>query len=218
MYSILTVVTPAADRNLLTIEELREAVGATDTSQDASLTTIGLRVSDMIASACNVKRAGINIPTLRSEVLLETFRFQYSDSIILSRTPVTEITTITELFDSNVLATTEYELDAAAGIVYGIENGHRSSWYRWGTGYGEGLSVLYTAGWATVPNDLKAAAMLFVNNVKTYSGRDGSLKVEEIQGVIRREWWVEPTKSTTGIPDDVMDLLVSGGYVYNWYE
>jgi molecular chaperone DnaK (HSP70) len=74
--------------------------------------------------------------------------------------------------------------------------------------------VVYSAGYATVPDDLKYAAIKFVQGELSNSARDPSLKRLKIEGVSEREWWVpdNPTKDSI-VPPDVMDILRRGGYV-----
>src|ERR1051326_4761510 len=96
---MLQVIVPAGDLNLLTIEELRLAVGLSldDDSQDEKLQELGLRVSSMISAACCVAKDGVSPPTLLNEDLTETFRLvSETRNLFLSRRPVGAVTSVTE--------------------------------------------------------------------------------------------------------------------------
>jgi len=203
---MITVPYPNTDRSLLTIEQLRAAAGLAtdDTSQDAMLTPLGGYISAAITTACKVARAGALPPTLRLETVVETFRLKSCQpSLVLARHPVVEIET---LVTSG--STIDYELDAAAGILYSLSG---DAHIHWGIGP---VEITYSAGYEDVPDDLVYAAQRFVQGELAAVSRDPSLKRLKIEGISEREWWV-PTNQTRDsiIPADVMDILVSGGYV-----
>jgi hypothetical protein len=204
---MLTISSPNTDRSLLTLAELRAAAGATDGSQDAVLTPLGNYVAAMITKACNVARAGAIPPTLRLETVSETFRLKsQQSSLVLARRPVVSFTSV--IISSSESDTSDYEYDAAAGVLYNISGDDRIVWPIGPT------VVVYSAGYATVPDDLKYAAIKFVQGELSNSARDPSLKRLKIEGVSEREWWVpdNPTKDSI-VPPDVMDILRRGGYV-----
>lgn len=202
MRSLLTVTTAAADRSLLTIEELRAAVGVTDGSKDAALTSLGLRVSASITAACKVWPAGATPPTLREEVLTETYRHRDRHAQLrLSRRPIVSITSITE--DDTALTPDEYEVDPTTGIISRLDADWPLQWLPWRACL---ITVVYTAGWATVPDDLKLAAVKLATTFWTEAGRDPNLRRVEVPGVLLREYWVPPT-TDPAFPQEVIDLL-----------
>ena len=179
MSSILSVSVAAPDYNLLTAAELRLAVGvgSADTSQDATLTPIGLRVSAAISRACNVATAAASPATLRSETLSERFRLDAGRrTLILSRRPVTAITSIVEA--GVTLTADDYELDAAAGMIDRLSGDCVTCWASGRT------TVVYVAGWATVPDDLKLAATKLAQTYYATSGDyNPLLRSEEVPDV-----------------------------------
>jgi hypothetical protein len=69
------------------------------------------------------------------------------------------------------------------------------------------IVVTYSAGWQTVPDDLKLAAVKLAAVLWSEGERiDPNLKRESIPGVIDREYWVAPSGDTL-IPQEVLDLL-----------
>lgn len=199
MQSLLTLTTAAEDRSLLTLDELRQATGVA-TGSDTKLLTLGRAVAGAIVSHCNVRAIAAAPATLRSEVVSETFRPAAPvDGLILARRPVTAIASVTE--DGVALTATDYELDAGAGILYRLSDDFRSWWSA------SKIVIAYTAGWSTVPDNLRNAAMklaavFWSEGVKA----DPSLKRERIDGVIEREWWVGPSDDPA-LPREVEDLL-----------
>jgi hypothetical protein len=199
MQSILTVTTAATDLTLLTMAELRKATGIASGSDD-DLAAVGRRVAAAITSHCNVKTVGATPPTLRLETLTQTFRLQCPvESLILSRRPLIEIVSVTE--DAVAVESTDYEMRAGIGILDRLCSDYPAWWSA------SKIIVVYRAGWATVPDNLRNAAMklaavFWSEGIKV----DLSLKRESIPGVIDREWWVGPTDDPA-IPREVQDLL-----------
>lgn len=196
---MLTVTTAATDLKLLTTSELRAAIGIDDASQDATLATIGARVAASIARLCRVADAAPTPVTLRSEVLTEVFRLSSgAEKLILSRRPVTSITSV--VVDDVTLESTEYEVEAGPGLLFYLSDDYRTMWT------GNKITVVYTAGWATVPDDLKLAASKLVGDIYHAGTRDPNLKRERIDGAGEWEYWVAPTSDPLA-SEEVMQLL-----------
>jgi hypothetical protein len=204
--STLTITTPAPDYNLLTASELRLSVGvgSADTSQDATLTPIGLRVSAAIARACNVATAAASPATLRSETLTERFRLDgWRRSLRLSRRPVTAITSIVEA--GVTLTADDYEMDASAGMIDRLSGDCVTCWAIGRT------TVVYVAGWATVPDDLKLAASKLTQAYYATSGDyNPLLRSEEVPDVHKYSFNAPGTDGAgdgSALPAEVEALL-----------
>lgn len=211
----IAIDSPNTDRSLLTIEEARVAIGlaSSDSSKDATLTPLNAYVAALITSACKVARSGVIPPTLRLESVTETFLFNsLQKSVVLSRKPVVTLTSVT--VTDSLMGATEYALDAAAAIIYRVTSGFYTMpsgpWGWWPCG---NTVVEYSAGYETVPDDLKYAAIKFLQAEYVTGTRDPNLKSLEISGVSKREWWVSDKPVTSSVPGEVMDILVRGGYV-----
>jgi hypothetical protein len=215
--SSLSVTTPAADRSILTVPELRAAVGLTNGSRDVELKLLGARIAAGIVSECSVAAAGASQPTLREETLRETFRqtrdyrsarpFGHEgdqvEALVLSRRPIAEIVSVT-LDDNPLDGNCDYEVDAAAGLIYRLFTDARVAWRA------RKVIVVYQAGWQEVPDDLKQAASRLANVWWTASGQDPNVRVDLTQDVGRIEYFGNPL-GAGAIPADVMDLL--GPYI-----
>lgn len=199
---MLTVSSAAADFTLLTAAELRVAVGLSDadTSMDTILATMGNRAANILARECRVAQAGVSRVTLRSETLVETFRLETSRKpLILSRRFVTSITSVVE--DGSTLSSTLYEVEGASGFLWRLDaDDDRIEWPA------AKIVVTYVAGFATVPDELKAAAAKLVADLYAANGANGNLKRERIEGVSEREYWVAPT-SDPALPAEVVELI-----------
>jgi hypothetical protein len=116
MFSTFNVTTPADDLSLLTIEELRAALGVTGTAEDAALKALGLRLSASIARQCCIASDGINPATLMLETCTETFRaVRPQNELILARRPVTAIVSVSE--SGAIVDPADYEIRRNAGIL-----------------------------------------------------------------------------------------------------
>lgn len=208
MDSILSVTAPASDLSLLTLDELRAAIGLKDNSKDADLRALGTRVFDRITQACRIAADGATPPTLRQETLTETFRFDLlrrwdwrsrQREIVLSRRPITQVKSVEEA--GTVLnPATDYETLAAAGMLRRLLNDEPA---HWGSGK---VIVQYTAGWETVPEGLKLAAERLARAYWFQQSRDPAVRQINIPGVIERQYWISAA-SDPDIPKEIMDML-----------
>ena len=198
---MLTIVTPAPDYNLLTIAELRAAVGVTGNEQDAVLATLGAQISAAIAASCGVATASTAKPTLREEVVEESMRIRgCTQAIYLSRQPIVSVTSVVEA--GTTLGASDYEIDGPRLLRLSGDDV-----IDWALGK---IIVEYTAGWATVPDDLKLAASKLAALVWAQNTRDPLARSERVrtEGVeeIQTDYWVGPINSAA-LPADVADLL-----------
>lgn len=186
MRPLLTVTTAATDLLLLTDAEARQATGI-ESGNDAKILSLRKSISAAITSRCNVWASGATPPTLRLETLSQQNRLECPvEEIRLVRRPVIEVTSVTE--DSVAVASTDYELDAATGLLRRLCSDYPSFWFACSK-----VVVTYRAGWATVPENLKAAAMRFANAVWAQASRgDPDLRSITIPDVITKEYWAGP--------------------------
>jgi hypothetical protein len=203
---MLSIPSPNTDRALLTIAQLRAAVGIEDGSKDAELKELGDYVSIMIAQACRVATAPAVPPSLRLETVVETIELDVpKEWINLARLPVTEVNLVVE--NETTLDSKKYRRDGAVARLqrrFGAVAGcwlHRCD-----------IAVTYAAGWKNVPPDLARAAIKFVQEEWTTGRRDRLLKRVRVDGISEREFWVDPTKDSV-VPAEVMDILDRGGFV-----
>lgn len=202
---MLTITTPASDLQLLSIAEMRELAGVTDTSQDEALTRLGLRIAADICAECNIAIGVGHPPTLKQETCTEIFRDVCDWTLILSRRHDGVIESVT--VDGETLADSESEVDAEGGLVARLGNDDRVQWR------GRKITVVYKAGFVEVPADLARAAADFFRLAWSESSRDLAVKAErvDVDGVEEREityWAGALPGSTSGpVPDIVAGQL-----------
>lgn len=200
--SILTVSTAAADRSLLTIEELRQAAGVSGSGQDGNLTTLGARVAASLARACGIRQSGATPATFRLETLSEVFRLSgCARSLQLSRWPVTAIDSVTE--DGVAVEADDYEVNPSNGILTRLSADSPVDWSA------RKVTIVYQAGWDEVPDDLKAAAAKLARDqwfADGPDGRDPNLKRVRVEGVDEVEYWVAPVSDPL-LSAELRDLL-----------
>lgn len=163
------------------------------------------RVSELLAGACNLQRAGAATLTLREETLSETFRLRCPlDVLYLSRKPVVEVLLVTEN-DDTLYETDDYEQISERSIQR-MQSGS-VSW--WATGK---TVVSFRAGFAVVPPGLKELAAKLATTLKFERGRDSSLGSMEVPGVLSETYrYGRPDDPL--VPAEIMEGLVNGGYV-----
>jgi hypothetical protein len=197
MSSVLTMVTPATDYSILSLSELRQAIGLDmdDITYDLQLTQVGLQIADIIASLCIVPQIAAARKTIKQETITETFfPSSWVNGLLLAKRPVTEITSI--FTPTDTIDPTTYMINPSSGIIYRLDNDCWSVWPR--------LSVTYTCGWADVPYEIKLAASKLVASIWQESSRDSSVKRDRVEGIGETEYW---SAQSSVIPSTVTDLL-----------
>lgn len=114
-------------------------------------------------------------------------------NLMLSTAPVRAITSIIDLIDGTTLSASEYNFDAATGLVWRADA--TLSTPRWGAGKHR-WQIIYNGGFATTPDDVRQAVLLMV---AARSSRRESLKSESIGD------WSYTTDG--GIPSEAAALL-----------
>ncbi len=192
MYSIFSVTTPATDTSLLTIAELRAATGVTD--NDTALYALGRGVSATISRQCGLASDGINPPTLLSETCSDVIRLHRpTETLMLSRRPVTSITSVT--VNDEVLDTDEYEVNPATGLLTRLSDDCPICWP-----CGK-IEIEYLAGLLAVLAASKLSTVLYAEQ-----GTNPNVKRESIPGVIEKEYWVSPSSDPL-LTNEIAQLL-----------
>lgn len=200
---MLAITTAASDTTLLTLAEIQSAVGVTDASHNTALAELNLRVASSIAQACGIIAGGVFPPTFRLETITETFRDEVGARYLrMSRRPIVSVASI--VLDGTTLDDTGYEIDARQGRIYRLSDDASSYWS------GTKATVVYDAGWATVPSDLKLAASKLARMLWSEDGpnarSDPNLKRQRVEGVGEREYWVAPASDPL-MSGEIRELL-----------
>jgi len=161
MDSIITVITPATSYDLMTLEEMKDALGIadTDTSQDATLARQITIMSDVIATECN----RVAHHSFAKEEVQETIRDLDSRRLYLSHWPVkaADISAV-ECPRGTPYDSTQWELEETTGKLSLF------------AGQDEPISVTYTGGYLLpdeAPPALKAACEIMVRTYRMWIQR-----------------------------------------------
>jgi hypothetical protein len=187
------VTVAAADRGLLTLAEIKSALGISDSFHDAELTSLGLQVSDLISEECCVQSDGIAIPTLMRETVEEAVRITKNTyPLILARRFVAAISSVE--INGSALAATDYDIDKSPGLLTRLSSDQQIAWES-----GTKVVITYTAGFAEVPGALKRAALTVIREQYSTDQRDPLTKRERIDGIGETEWWVNASSGSSSV-------------------
>lgn len=185
MFSILEVVQPASDVSLLTVEELRAAAGVTDDTQDAVLQDAEKRIAAAITAECKIASTTGSPTTLRQETLRQTYHHVDDAVLLLSRRHCVEIVSI--VCDGMPAQIDEYAAEPESGLLHKLAADRPCGWR------GRKIVVTYKAGFASVPDDLKQAAIEAFRSIWMEGQRDLSVKAVSVETyeveTVRTEYW-----------------------------
>ena len=200
--SLLTVLTPASNRVLTTLDAVRDEIDATAGDTDTRLSRWIAQESDRIETYLG--------RVLAEEGLRETFRLHdHSHRLTtmpvclrLARRPVTAIASIET--DGVALPAGQYEADAGAGLLYRLHCDRRVRWC------GRTVVVTYTGGYASIgamPRPVEAACLGLIRHRWSARGRDPMLRSLAIPGVATEQYWVGTTGDDGDMPPEIAALL-----------
>jgi hypothetical protein len=165
---VLSVVTPAATRDLIRLEDVRAALSITDRAEDEQLAQWISQASGAIERFCGRVYA--------KETVQQTERInEYSElGIILDRTDINDIVSVSEI--GNVLTSEDYELDGR--MLYRLSADERVAW-----AVGK-VVIVYMAGFSIddVPEHIRRAVIVTVNHYRLGTDRDPQLRSESTDG------------------------------------
>lgn len=189
-YRSTTVIVPADSYDLVTLDDLKADLGIiVDTDDDFLTRAIG-KASSAAAQYC-----GRVFP---AETVEEVFDLcgKTSDTLLASRTPIVEITSITQ-GDTVLTAGDDYRYDAKSGIIYRVGG-------RWS---GDDIAVTYAGGFDPIPLDLQGAAIDMVKALQFNRSRDPLLRSENILSGLYAYTLFDPSTAAAGTPQQVSAAL-----------
>ena len=201
---MLTVVTPASSLRLTTVARTRTVLG-TPQDDDAQ---IGILIDQASAAAASFCRCQFARETVKESFVRSRAVTGSDGGLLLSRTPVVAIASITN--DGALLDPADYEFDPLVGVLFQVAGCGRLTW-----GYG-GPEVVYVAGYSlpsdgdgtswTLPASIERAAILLVAAYRSSAARDPLIKSESVDGVSSTSWWVPGAADT--LPDPEAERLL----------
>lgn len=219
MDSILTVIDPASSYDLIDIETVKDELGITGTASDAKLQRWITATSVRFANIC-----GVVFP---EENVSEVFRLlgggygvhgsygylghggsgqPYGLPIKLRRRPVTFVTSVAE--DTNPLTPDAYETNLPGGLIYRVIGNARGNWC------GNGITIVYSAGYYPIPPDAQDAVMTILRHKWAASSRDPLLRRFQIENVGSEDYWVPLSQQNAyeALPPDLQPVADTISY------
>ena len=193
--SLLTVLTPASSRALTTLATVKDEIGITDDGADARLQRWINEASERIETYLD--------RVLTAETVRETFRLTDAPACLrLARRPVTVIDSID--VDGVTLASNQYEVDVAAGLLFLMNGPRRVRWF------GCTVIITYTAGYVSVaalPRPIETGCISLLRHRWAARDRDPMLRSLAIPGVATEQYWIGAIGEGCDLPLEVAALL-----------
>lgn len=197
MHSILEIIgesTDSAGPDLISLANLKLALGITDSAEDAALQAAITFQSRIIADYCE-RRFGL-------AEALETFTFDFNEIVLPRQALTLSLYPVAEIIEVSTAGATssDYDFDPASGRL-------------WTTGvWAESvIAVLYSGGYDLpegAPARLQAAVIAAVNEGRTTGSRDAGIR--EVQHGDTRVSYFTPSLSTASsgfLSAPVTDLI-----------
>ena len=188
--------------NLITLQQYKTAEGITQPKDDKRLDVLIPSVSQLIKTYC-----GNSFVDFYSSNKTETFNIDWNTHLVqLTESPVNAIvsaqerTSYSEAYTTLTTGAYEYSLDSNTdSILRTLSSGGYKNWPK-GVG---AVKVVYTAGYSTLPEDLKLA----VFDLVTYYLRDEHKLRQSIAGASLQNPGSAGQTNNVGFPDHIKRVL-----------
>ena len=213
MRSVVEVLEAAASERLTTLSRVKSELNISDTASDEILQAKIDEASSDVAAAM-----GKRLPLEKVRVTLwhdEPVHPQAPPwhaapsltTLFLSRTPVTEITSVT--VDDIALDPADWRIDAEAGLLDRLSSGYPCAWR-----FCKSVVVEHKGGFVlpgsdnrTLPFGIEGAVVALVSSYWASRGLNPAMRSEDIPGVMRREYWVGAVGDPELLPPRVLASL-----------
>ena len=188
--------------DLITLEEYKDAENINTTKDDTRLSALIVSVSQLVKTYC-----ANSIIDFYSTNKTETFNNDWNSHIVqLTESPIVEVSLVQER-DSyqesyTTLTTTahEYFLDEKTDSI--IRTNAGNTYKNWPRGAGA-VKVIYKAGYASTPADLKLAVIDLI----TYYLKDEHKQRQSIAGASLQNQGSTSQNNNVGFPDHIKRVL-----------
>ena len=188
--------------DLITLEEYKDAENINTTKDDTRLSALVVSVSQLVKTYC-----ANSIIDFYSTNKTETFNIDWNSHIVqLTESPIVEVSLVQER-DSyqesyTTLTTTahEYFLDEKTDSIIRTNSGN--TYKNWPRGAGA-VKVVYKAGYASTPADLKLAVIDLV----TYYHKDEHKQRRTIAGASIQNQTSTSQRNNVAFPDHIKRVL-----------
>ena len=188
--------------DLITLEEYKDAENINTTKDDTRLSALIVSVSQLVKTYC-----ANSIIDFYSTNKTETFNIDWNSHIVqLTESPIVEVSLVQER-DSyqesyTTLTTTahEYFLDEKTDSIIRTNSGN--TYKNWPRGAGA-VKVIYKAGYASTPADLKLAVIDLI----TYYHKDEHKQRQTIAGASIQNQASTSQRNNVAFPDHIKRVL-----------
>ena len=187
--------------DLITLQEYKTAEGITQPKEDARLNVLIPSISQLVKTYC-----GNSFVDFYSANKTETFNIEWSTHIVqLTESPVNTIVSVQEAssygstFNTLTTGAQEYALNKSTDSILRTSG---AGYKNWPTGI-ETVKVVYTAGYAAVPADLKLAILDLI----TYYLKDEHKARQSIAGASIQNQTSSSQRDNVSFPDHIKRVL-----------
>ena len=188
--------------DLITLEEYKDAENINTTKDDTRLSALIVSVSQLVKTYC-----GNSIIDFYSVDKTETFNIDYETyAVQLTESPVVEVSlvqmrgTYREAYTTLTTTAHEYFLDEKTDSI--IRTNAGNTYKNWPRGAGA-VRVVYKAGYASTPADLKLA----IFDLVTYYHKDEHKQRQTIAGASIQNQTSTSQRNNVAFPDHIKRVL-----------
>ena len=188
--------------NLITLAEYKEAEGLQSAKDDLQINSLITSVSQLVKTYC-----GNSIIDFYSTNKTETFNIDYETyAVQLTESPVVSIVSVEmrgtyrEAYTTLTTGAYEYFLDEKTDSVIRTTDG--STYKNWPRGPGA-VKIVYKAGYASTPEDLKLA----IADLITYYLKDEHKQRQTIAGASIQNQASSSQRNNVAFPDHIKRVL-----------
>ena len=188
--------------NLITLAEYKEAEGLSNPKDDLRLQTLIPSISELVKTYC-----GNSLVDYYSTNKVETFSIDWATSVVqLTESPLNTVVSVEERRSYNEAYTTlttanfDYYVDGSTDSIIRTNSGGRT--INWATGVGA-VKVTYTAGYSTLPVDLKLAVI----DLMTYYFKREHKERRTLGGASIQNSTTTSQADNVGFPDHIKRIL-----------
>lgn len=188
--------------NLITLAEYKEAEGLSNPKDDLRLQTLIPSISELVKTYC-----GNSLVDYYSTNKVETFSVDWATSVVqLTESPLNTVVSVEERRSYNeayatlTTANFDYYVDGNTDSIIRTNSGGRT--INWATGVGA-VKITYTAGYATLPVDLKLAVI----DLMTYYFKREHKERRTLGGASIQNSATTSQADNVGFPDHIKRVL-----------
>ena len=188
--------------NLITLAEYKEAEGLSNPKDDLRLQTLIPSISELVKTYC-----GNSLVDYYSTNKVETFSIDWATSVVqLTESPLNTVVSVEERRSYNeayatlTTANFDYYVDGSTDSIIRTNSGGRT--INWATGVGA-VKVTYTAGYSTLPVDLKLAVI----DLMTYYFKREHKERRTLGGASIQNSTTTSQADNVGFPDHIKRIL-----------